>query len=241
MSTLSKISLSLVMPALNEEENLRAAVEDALRALDQGGIDGEVVVVNDGSCDQTGQIAEGLCAQHARVRVIHHSVPMGVGRSFRDGALAASKEAVTYLPGDGENDPWEVIKYAPLLQHVEMVVPFVVNKEVRSRLRRFLSATYRAIVNAAFGTSFNYTNGNVIYRTALFRGINARADSFFFQTECVMRLACANALYAEVPIRIRGRQKGKAKALRLKSFFALTRDFLRLFWELRVCKACNQP
>lgn len=236
MSTSSDhgISLTLVMPALNEEENLREAVTGALSALAQAKVRGEIVVVNDGSTDQTAQIAEGLAQQDARVRVIHHARPMGVGKSFRDGALSSSMDAVTYLPGDGENDPFEVIKYAPLLAHVQMVIPFVVNKGVRSRTRRILSALYIRIINMAFGTFFNYTNGNVIYRTSVFRDLPEGADSFFFQTEYVVRAAYKGVLYAEVPIFIRGRKKGAAKALSMKSFCALSRDFLRVWWDMQV-------
>ncbi len=216
------------MPALNEEKNLREAVQATALAFLKINIDWEIIVVDDGSADNTGTIAEELARQEKRIKVLHHQRPLGIGRSFRDGAIAATKEAVTYLPGDNENNPYEVIKYIDLLKHVDIVVPFVINKQVRPKLRQFLSALYIRIINFSFGTSFNYTNGNIIYKKTALNAVKVCANSFFFQTEYLLRTTQAGFTFAEVPIRILGRQKGKSKALSLKSLFILSKEFFSL-------------
>ncbi|MFH1876323.1 MAG: glycosyltransferase family 2 protein [Candidatus Omnitrophota bacterium] len=227
-------SLTVVSPALNEEENVSAALEGMVAALNDAGIDWEIILVDDGSIDKTGALAEDCALREPRIKVIHHERPMGIGYSFRDGACAAAKDAVTYLPGDGENDPAEVIKYVGLLAHVDVVVPFVINKEVRSRTRQFLSKLYLAITNTSFGTNFNYTNGNVIYKRSILGALAVRSNSFFFQTEYLLRSTAAGFTFAEVPIRIRARLQGRSKALSFKSFRTLVVEFTRLFLELRI-------
>lgn len=214
--TQDQISLTVVSPALNEEKNIKDAAMGMVSALNTAGIDWEIIIVDDGSTDATGSITEELARKEPRIKVLHHQRPMGVGCSFRDGALTATKTAVTYLPGDGENDPGELIKYIHLLKHVDIIVPFVINREVRSKTRRFLSSLYLRIINLSFGTTFNYTNGNVIYKKGIFDKVQLQSNSFFFQTEYLLKATRAGFTFAEVPIRIRGRQKGESKALTLK-------------------------
>ena len=225
--------LTLVMPALNEEANVRSALARCLAAFDRMGIAGEVVVVNDGSTDRTPAIVEELSRSDPRVRMVSHPAPQGIGASFRDGVRAARGEAVAMMPGDDENDPAETLRYLPLLADVDLVVPFVFNKEVRGGKRNLYSALYLALVNLAFGTRFNYTNGTVIYRRCVLQDAPNRSDGFFFQTENVVRAAKRGYLFAEVPYRLDLRRGGGSKAVSLKSLKAVMRDFLRLFFEIR--------
>lgn len=222
-------SLTIVVPALNEEENIIHAVDSMRADLRRADIDWELIIVDDGSADRTPEICDELSRAHApHIRVIHHRRPLGIGAGIRDGVRAATKNAVTWLPGDGENDPYEIIKYTPLLEHVDFIVPFVINKDARSRRRQFLSRIYRAIVNATFGTSFNYTNGNVIYKRTVFDVVRQESSGFFFQTECLVKAARAGFIFAEVPIRIRTRLKGRSKAITWRSLKAVVRDYVRL-------------
>jgi glycosyltransferase involved in cell wall biosynthesis len=219
------------VPALNEEDNIRAAVESIIADCGKAGVDWEVVVVDDGSTDSTGRIVDELARRHApRIKVLHHKRPMGVGASIRDAVGATSKDAVTWLPGDGENEPYEIIKYLPLLEHVDFIVPFVVNNHIRTLSRRILSRLFVNIINMTFGTFMSYTNGNVIYKRMIFDSIRQESNGFFFQTECVVKSARAGYNFAEVPIRLRGRRKGKSKALTLKSLKVVVSEYLRLIW-----------
>lgn len=224
-----RFSLTVITPALNEEENLRKAVLSIIKDLEFLGIDWEIIIVDDGSTDSTGEIADRLSCEYSKIRVIHHKRPMGVGKSFKDGLTLATKEAVTYIPGDGENDPFEIIKYIDLLNFVDIINPFVINKYVRPKYRRVISAIYLWIINITFGTTFSYTNGNVIYKKKIFKKIHCEANSFFFQTELLLKSCKAGFLYAEVPIRIKQREKGSSKALTFKSLRTLCKEYIKLF------------
>lgn len=222
-------SLSITVPALNEECNLPKALESMIDDCRKFGVDWEVIIIDDGSTDGTGKLAEEMAVRHApRIKVLHHQRPMGIGASIRDGVQMATKDAVTWLPGDGENDPGEIFKFLPLLEHVDFVIPYVINKDVRSRSRQRLSRLFLTIVNATFGTFLNYTNGNVIYKRSLCAGIKQESTGFFFQTECIVKSIRRGYSFAEVPIRIRQRQKGASKALTLRSLRSVTSDYFKL-------------
>lgn len=231
-----KLSLSVIMPALNEEANITLALQNTLGALDTFKIDAEIIVVNDGSQDRTPDIIKEFEKKDARVRSIDHDKPHGIGGAFWEGVDAAKNDVVVMLPGDNENDPWEIMRYFHLLEHVDIVIPFVYNKETRSLFRNLLSLTYRLIINTTFGVNFNYTNGTVLYRKAIFEKILYRSSGFFFQTDILIRSVKRGYLFAEVPYRLGQRIEGKSKAVTYPSLVRVIQGYLRLFRDFYVKK-----
>lgn len=216
------------MPALNEEDNIEKAIANAFTALSDLGLSGEVIVINDGSTDRTAKIVESLKSKYPEIRMINHSTPQGIGASFWEAVDAAKSDAVVLLPGDNENDPWEIFRYARLLQHVDIVIPFLFDKNTRSLFRNGLSFLYRFIINSTFLVYFNYTNGTVIYRTSILRKLGFRSEGFFFQTDILIRLVKQGYLFAEVPYRINHRQSGVSKAVSFPSLLQVIKGYLRL-------------
>ncbi len=222
------IALSVIMPSLNEEDNVGQAVANALEAFDEFSITGEVVCVNDGSTDGTARIMEEWQQRDPRVRVVTHERPMGIGASFWDGVDNARGRCVVMLPGDNENDPAEIFRYHNLMDSVDMVIPFVYNKQVRSLFRNALSFAYRFIINTTFLVYFNYTNGTVIYRRAALKGLMFRSSGFFFQTDILIRLVKRGYLFAEVPYRLDLRKDGVSKAVSFPSLVQVMRGYMKL-------------
>jgi glycosyltransferase involved in cell wall biosynthesis len=225
-------SLSVIVPALNEEMSLSSTISDLIKVLAGASIDWEIILVNDGSSDRTPSIAEQLAKDNPGVRLIHHDRPMGIGACFRDGIEKSTKEAVTWFPGDGENNPYELIKYLSLIEKVAIVVPFVVNRDVRPWARRLVSKLYLMIVNASFGTMFNYTTGNVIYRRNVFDVVKFKANGFIYQTECLVRSVRAGFTFAEVPVLLGRRNHGHSKILTFRSVMTQIFAFSRLFIDI---------
>jgi dolichol-phosphate mannosyltransferase len=232
--------ISVIMPALNEEHNISAAITDTLRALDESSLKGEIVVINDGSRDRTPEIVREQAAKDTRVRLITHDAPRGIGASFWDGVGVARGSAVVMMPGDNETVPSEVLRYYPLLSHVDIVIPFVFNKQARSLARNALSFVYRFIINTTFLVNFNYTNGTVIYRRSLLRGLKHHSTGFFFQTDILVRAVKGGYLFAEVPYRLGIRSSGESKAVTFPSFVQVVKGYLRLIKDMRASGFTNQ-
>lgn len=228
------MKFTVVMPALNEAENIEKAVSNNLSAFTDLQIDGEVIVVNDGSTDQTRTIVESMMKTAKNVRLINHQTPQGIGAAFWEGVDAATGDAIVMLPGDNENDPWEIFRYARLLSHVDIVIPFLFDKGTRSLFRNALSLVYRFIINTSFGVYFNYTNGTVIYRTSMLRELKYRSSGFFFQTDILIRTVKRGYLFAEVPYRINQRAGGVSKAVSFPSLMQVIRGYIRLIRDMYV-------
>jgi glycosyltransferase involved in cell wall biosynthesis len=225
------LTISFIMTALNEEKNILSAINDTLNALDDYNIEGEIIVVNDGSTDSTGDIVREAMKKDNRVRMLVHDRPRGVGASFWDGVDSSEKDIVCWIPGDNENDPWEILRYFNLLEHVDIVIPFVYNKQVRSLFRNALSFIYRFIINTTFVVYLNYTNGTVLYRRSLLEELDYRSSGFFYQTDILIRLIKKGYLFAEVPYRLGARDGGASKAVTFPSFIQVVRGYLRLVKE----------
>jgi glycosyltransferase involved in cell wall biosynthesis len=220
------------MPALNEERNILSAINSTLKAFSDLNIDGEIIVVNDGSIDRTEELVNDFLKKDNRIRLLKHAVPQGIGASFWEGVDFAKGDAVVMIPGDNENGPYEILRYYKLLEHVDMVVPFAFNKEIRSFFRNVLSFIFRFIINTTFCINFKYTNGNIIYKKLILKDINHRSQGFLYQTDILIRLAKKGYLYAEVPYRLNLRKGGTSKALTFSSFIQVSKEYLRLVKDL---------
>lgn len=221
-------NISVIMPALNEQDNILSAITNTLKALEDFKINGEIIVVNDGSIDRTHDLVCEAMKKDSRVRVLKHNTPEGIGASFWYGVDNARGEIVVLLPGDNENIPTETLRYYKLLEHVDMVIPFVFNKEVRPLFRNILSFIYRFIINTTFTVNFNYTNGTVLYRKSILGELDYRSKGFFFQADILIRTVKKGYLFAEVPYKLSLRRKGVSKALIFPSLTQVIRGYLRL-------------
>lgn len=236
MTKSSDILVTAIMPALNEEKNIEAAINNTLKSFKDFDIKGELIVINDGSTDKTRYLVEDAIKKDSRIRLINHDRPQGIGASFWDGVDNARGNMVTMLPGDNENDPWETLRYLKLLEHVDIVIPFVFNKEVRSLFRNALSFIYRFIINTTFVVNFNYTNGTVLYRKSILKELNYRSVGFFFQTDMLIRTVKRGYLFAEVPYRLALRNSGVSKAVSFPSFVRVVKGYIRLVKDIYFSK-----
>lgn len=223
-----QMGVSIIMPSLNEERNVLSAITDTLKAFEDFEIKGEIIVVNDGSTDQTESVVKKAMAGDNRIRLINHDTPRGIGASFWDGVRNAKGEVVTMFPGDNENDPWETLQYYRLLEHVDIIIPFVFNRQVRSLFRNALSYAYRFIINTTFMVNFNYTNGTILYRKSVLDELKVTSTGFFFQTDILIRSVKRGYLFAEVPYRLNMRSSGKSKAVSFPSLMKVISGYLRL-------------
>ncbi len=228
----NKYKITVIMPALNEEDNLPASAGNVLDAFRRLDIRGELIIVNDGSEDGTGEIAERISACSPGIRVQHHAAPRGIGASFWKGVQEAEGEIVVMIPGDGENDASEILRYLPLMEQVDIVVPYICNPGVRGRMRRFLSFAYRGIINLTFGMSLKYLNGTVMYRRSILEGISLKSSGFFYQAELLIKTILCGHRYAEAPCMLKGRTQGSSKALTINSLSSVVNAYFSTLAEI---------
>jgi len=115
-------ALSVVLPAFNEEANVERVVRDCAAYLDARLPDYELLVVNDGSRDRTGEILDRLRQEVPRLRPLHHAQNRGYGAALRTGFDAATKRFVFYMDGDGQFDIRDLDRLLPLATDDDHIV-----------------------------------------------------------------------------------------------------------------------
>lgn len=224
------------MPALNEEANIREAIHSTLKAFEAYNIDGDIIVINDGSTDKTKAIVNDIIKKDHRVKLVNHEKSMGIGYSFFDGVKRSDRDAVIMVPGDNENNPEDALAFFDLLNQVDIIVPFIHNVEVRKKLRRIVSSLYRFVINITFGINLNYTNGTVLYRRCIMDDVTLKSHGFFYQAELLIKLIRKGYMFAEVPNFLSTRTSGRSKATTISSFLRVAKSYLSLAFEIHVLR-----
>ncbi len=117
-------ALSVVLPAYNEEANIERVIRQVIAYLEARGLDYEIVPVNDGSRDRTGEILTRLATELPRVRPQTHAQNRGYGAALRTGFDAAVKRYVFYMDGDGQFDIGDLDALLPLASEDVIVTGF---------------------------------------------------------------------------------------------------------------------
>lgn len=225
------VSLSILMPALNEAANIESALRGVLAAADAAAIEVEVLVLTcvdrDGASDGTIDIVRRFAAADPRVRSVHTDGFQPLGEKLQQGVALASKTFVVMVPGDNEIRPESFAEVLRRVGEADILLCHPANPEVRALHRRLLSRAYTTFVNMLFGEHVKYYNGTNVYRTADLQSFALRAGSFATGAEMVLRLVRAGRTTADVPVTLQPRL-GRSKALRLDNALRVLADLLRL-------------
>lgn len=227
------ISISICVPALNEEKSLSGAVEDLILSLSPYIKKLEVIVVNDGSTDTTEQIAEQLVKEYSQVKVAHHKKKLGVGSCFRDALVFATGDYFTWFPADHENSAEEFIQCVPYLSPNTIVTCHHWGRDHRPVLRRLISRIYTWILNKYFGLDLKYYNGLTIFPTSILRSFTLITNGFFFLAESLIRAIKSGCRIVELSVPLRKRDWGKPKIFTFLSLTQMVRDFIHILLSRR--------
>jgi glycosyltransferase involved in cell wall biosynthesis len=122
------VSISVFFPCYNEQENVGRTVEKALDVLEKLNADFEIIIIDDGSSDETGQIADEIAERDSRVKVVHHKHNLGYGAALQSGFKTATKELVFYTDGDGQFDINEMPPLLSLMEQYDIVSCYRLNR-----------------------------------------------------------------------------------------------------------------
>jgi glycosyltransferase involved in cell wall biosynthesis len=223
--------LSFFFPALNEEHHVAAIVDEALAVLPRFTDDLEITVVDDGSSDRTGAIADELASRDSRVRVIHHQTRRGYGGAVRSGLVAATKPWIFYTDGDRQFDLEDFARLLAASEGADAVVGYR-EKRADPPRRLFVAWVYNHLIRLLFGGSwrdvdcaFKLFRKDVFLRVPLDR---VRSNGAFFSPELLITLRRAGVRVRQVGVRHFPRTAGEPKGAPPRVIARAIRDLLRL-------------
>ena len=221
-------SLSLFFPCWNEEATVEPLTRKAAEVLDRIGGDYEIIIVDDGSIDRTGAIADRLATENGRIRVVHHPVNRGYGAALQSGFRAATKELVFYTDGDGQFDLDELPPLLPLISRFDIVSGYRINRQ-EGIIRKFNAFCWGQLVRLLFDLPYRDIDcAFKLYRRSLFDRMELLSTGALIDTEILARARRKGAAITQVGVHHYPRIAGKATGARLSVILRAFRELLKL-------------
>jgi glycosyltransferase involved in cell wall biosynthesis len=220
--------LSVVIPAFNEEANVGPVVERTGRVLDgETWIEGyEIIVVDDGSTDRTGEVADALAARHDNVHVVHHRKNGGFGAAIRSGYAAAAGTYSSAIPADGEVEIEQVLN----LLRDNLDADLVISRRDRTVVvrREVLSRAWNGLMRLIVGFDLRGMDGIYVIRTDLVRGFTLRSNTGLVNLEILVQCARRGVLTRSGIMRASPRLSGASKVTNVRTMSKLTWEMVKL-------------
>lgn len=232
-------SVSLLAWGYNEESLIEDFLSRAVELMEKTVSDFEVVFVNDGSSDQTGELAEAFSKRDPRVRVLHNSTNLNVGYACRRAVKAAAKEYLFWQTVDWSYDISNVRSYLELLKHYDVVqgarveiaspldfaiLAFSAGSRSDNYKKALVSIANYILVRTLFGVPLSDYQNVTFYASAHLKALPLEGRSSFVNPEMLIRSYYLGLKFVEVPIPFIRRTKGEAKGTRLASIVASLKD-----------------
>ncbi len=198
-SGMSITSISVVIPAYNDETTIGRLVADVDCLLQELCTDYEIVCINDGSKDNTLAVLQEKEKQIRNMRVIDHPVNQGYGRTIRELYLCGTKDLVFSLPGDYQFAPKELLTMAHGLKDHDFVIGHRVNRNDPPR-RKMQSHIYNMMLRIFYGISFKDVNSIKLFRREILNYFPLESETPFVDAELCIRTHKAGFSVVEIPI-----------------------------------------
>ena len=235
MSENKKLSISVFFPAFNDAKSIGKLVEEAGSILPTLTDDYEVIVINDGSTDKTGEVLKDLRKTHKFLKIIQHGKNRGYGAALQSGFKNSSKELIFYTDGDGQYDVREMtLLFEKINDAVDVVNGYKILRADGKR-RRWLGGTYNRLAHIFFDLPIRDVDCDFrLIRKCALDGVNLTTDSGGICVELIYKLKKKGCNFVEIPVNHYSRPYGKSQFF---TFARITRtlfDFFSLWINLVV-------
>jgi glycosyltransferase involved in cell wall biosynthesis len=226
-------SISVFFPCYNEQENIRRTAEKATEALAGIGCDYEIILVNDGSKDDTGRIADELAAEDGHIRAVHHPQNMGYGAALQTGIRAAKKDYVFFTDGDGQFDINEIKLLLPLIESNDIVCGYRLDRK-DPFMRKLNGWMWTQLVNLLFGMRIRDIDcAFKLFRSEVFTGMKMSSGGALISAEILARATRRGFRIAEVGVHHYPRTAGKQTGANMKVILRAFKELFALYNRIR--------
>lgn len=223
-------SLSVILPAYNEEEVIADTVKTVLSTIIDWMDDFEILVVNDGSKDRTAEVVASIADVEPRVRLLDHPVNQGYGAALVTGFESATKDLIFFMDSDGQFDFADLARFFPLIEDYDAVLGYREHRQDRW-MRKLNAWGWKKLVSFFFGLRVRDVDcAFKLYRADFFRHHTLETRGAMINTEVLYKLARAGYTYVEIPVRHLPRRGGKATGAKVR---VIARAFRELSYYAR--------
>lgn len=228
----NKPNISLFFPVYNDESTVRIVAHRALELLEEVAACYEVIIVNDGSPDASGEIADQLAEEHEAISVVHHPENRGYGAAMKTGIAASQYEIICMIDGDNEYDVFDLKKMLAVRDYYMLIIAFRYRK-LYSTKRIFISFVYNAVLRIVFKSPFrDISTGIRLIKREVLNDLELSSNSPFIGAELTIKSMLRGFPVGEVGIQTFPRDFGQGSATSFKNIVATIRDIWRIRKEI---------
>jgi len=226
-------SLSVFFPCYNESANVANVTDKALTVLGKLGIDFEIIIVNDGSTDNTAAIADKISAANERVKVVHHEKNSGYGAALQSGFRAASKEFVFYTDGDGQFDIGEMPPLLPLMNECDIVSCYRIKRQ-DSLVRKINAFCWTTLVCCLFRMKLRDIDcAFKLFRRKIFDCIRMHSTGALIDTEILARAKRKGYRIIQRGVHHYPRTAGEQTGAKISVVLRAFKELFKLYREIK--------
>lgn len=229
-------ALSVFFPAYNEEKNIGKTVETALKILPQIATDFEIIVVNDGSTDETGEVVKKIISKNPKVRLISHPKNLGYGAALATGFYSAKFPQIAFTDSDGQFDFSEIKKFLEKIDKADLVIGHRI-KRAEGLARKLNAQSWRFLNFLLFGLKVKDIDCGfkLIKKKVLEKIPKLESNGATISVELLVKTKKAGFKIVEVPVnhypRKVGRPTGASPKVIARAFIELFKLFVKLNFQ----------
>lgn len=226
--TESTLRISLFFPVYRDEATVERVTRKAVAIMNELASEYEVIIVDDGSPDRAGEVADELARTIRGVHVIHHARNMGYGEALRSGFKAARYEWICFTDGDDEYDVDDLRRLIRLRDYYDLIITFRYAKRY-SGVRIFISYVYNKILRLLFQTRYrDISCGLRMIRKAVADELDLQSTSPFIGAEIAIKTTVKGFRVGEVGVQTFPREFGGGSSTTLPNILATIQDMFRV-------------
>ncbi len=232
--------ISFIICAFNEEANLKDTVNSIYNAKQKINFlnDYEIIIVDDGSDDETFKIASELKNIDSNINLIKNSKNIGYGESLKRGLKEVKYEKFIVIPGDNDLTSDTIASGLSKISKADLIMIFPVNIENRSKIRNIISITFKMIYLMFFDCYVNYINSPAIYPTKSVKKFKLKSSKFSIIAEITTKILHQNISYLEVPTIFKTSLR-KRKTVTFSNLIEVIISFINLYMEIKIFNKNN--
>ena len=202
-------SISVFLPALNEQESIKTCVLSIKRYLDKRFKDYEILVISDGSTDNTNKIVREFAKKDQHIKLIHHKENLGYGAVLRSGFARSSKELIFYTDSDNQFNIEDMDLLFPLLNSYDIVAGFRINRQ-DPLMRIFIANVYNILIEILFNPKIKDIDSSFkLYKKDVFKNMQLKANTGLIDAEILIKAKKNGFSIGQIGVRHYPRTKGR--------------------------------
>lgn len=226
-------SISVFYPCFNEEENIPHFVDEALEVLPEIARKFEIIIVNDGSRDNTKQVGAKLAKKHSQVRLVNHSQNRGYGAALQTGFKAAQYEWVFFTDGDLQFQLKQLKKFVPHTEKYDVIIGYR-RKRAEGFLRAFNARLFKVYIDLLFRVHVKDIDcAFKLLRTKTIQSLKLTSTGAFTSAEFLYRLKKMHVPFKQLPVDHQERKYGSPTGNNPKVIVKAGWEAMRLYLSMK--------